>query len=72
MVPAARPQDPGAGACTHFRAGLVLQRGERRACCYGCVRDGGHSGWLSDNIDKAKDYWDPEARIKDLWSVVGY
>lgn len=54
---------------------------------YGCRRDGGHSGWLNDNLKEApgkpefheitarwtfKDRWDPEQRIRDLWDVVAY
>ena len=54
---------------------------------YGCRRDGGHSGWLKDNLKEApgspefheitarwtfKDRWDPEQRIRDLWDVVAY
>jgi len=54
---------------------------------YGCRRDGGHSGWLNDNLKQApgkpefheitarwtfKDRWDPEKRIRDLWDVLAY
>lgn len=53
----------------------------------GCVREGGHGGWLADNMKSAKgapEYhtvtaqwtfdgkWDPEQRIRDLWHVVEY
>ena len=54
---------------------------------YGCYRDGGHSGWLADNLTEAKGSpefhgitakwtyggkWDPESKIRDLWNVLGY
>ena len=54
---------------------------------YGCYRDGGHSGWLADNLTEAKGSpefhgitakwtyggtWDPESKIRDLWTVLGY
>lgn len=52
-----------------------------------CWREGGHSGWLADNLRTAPgapeyhtvtarwtfgDRWDPEARIRDLWLVLAY
>ena len=58
-----------------------------RVYYYGCTRDGGHSGWLNDNMDKAEGNptyytttatwtfdgkWDPEKRIRDLWNVLAY
>ena len=53
----------------------------------GCTRDGGHSGWLADNLQTAEGHpafyeitapwtfdgqWDPERRIRDLWGVLAY
>jgi len=53
----------------------------------GCTRDGGHSGWLNDNLHMAAGQpalsditpqwtfsgkWDPEKRIADLWDVLVY
>lgn len=58
-----------------------------RTYYHGCTRDGGHSGWLRDNLELAKDApefygitarwtfdgrWDPEGRIRDLWKVLAY
>ena len=58
-----------------------------RAYYYACKREGGHSGWLADNLQEAAGQpafhainalwtfdrkWNPEARIRDLWNVVGY
>lgn len=52
-----------------------------------CVREGGHSGWLNDNFNESDEKpvyynlnarwtfggkWDPEARIRSLWNVLGY
>ena len=52
-----------------------------------CTREGGHSGWLKNNLkeaDSTLEYysitarwtfdgkWDPEKRIRDLWHVLGY
>ena len=52
-----------------------------------CTREGGHSGWLNDNFNEAEGQpvyydmtarwtfggkWDPEARIRSLWNVLGY
>ena len=54
---------------------------------YGCRRDGGHSGWLKDNLQTApgspefhgitaqwtfNDRWNPEQRIRQLWNVLAY
>ena len=59
----------------------------RRVYYAGCHRDGGHSGWLNDNLKEAPDSpqfyeitakwtfngrWDPEQRIRDLWYVLEY
>lgn len=53
----------------------------------GCYRDGGDSGWLQDNVGKLENAptyysvnanwtfngkWDPEKRIRDLWSLLAY
>lgn len=50
-------------------------------------REGGHSGWLADNLSAAPGspefhtvtatwtfggQWDPEQRIRDLWDVIAY
>ncbi len=58
-----------------------------RTYYYGCTREGGHSGWLDNNLDKAENApafyeitakwafdgkWDPEKRIHDLWNVLAY
>ena len=58
-----------------------------RTYYWACWRDGGHSGWLDDNLRTAPgapEYhtvtarwtfngrWDPEARIRDLWPVLAY
>ncbi|MBR1547357.1 MAG: pectate lyase [Prevotella sp.] len=59
----------------------------QRTYYWACWRDGGHSGWLADNLRTAPgqpeyhtvtarwtfgDRWNPEARIRDLWSVLAY
>ncbi|MCR4852608.1 MAG: pectate lyase [Prevotella sp.] len=59
----------------------------QRAYYYGCKREGGNSGWLSNNLEKSKQApefhavtaqwafdgkWDPEQRLRDLWYVVAY
>ena len=59
----------------------------QRAYYWASWRDGGHSGWLDNNLDKADGHpeyhmmtarwtfgkrWDPERRIRDLWNVMGY
>ena len=59
----------------------------QRTYYYGCVRDGGHSGWLRNNLDQApgnppfhaitalwtfSGRWDPEQHIRDLWPVLAY
>lgn len=53
----------------------------------GCTREGGHSGWLTDNLRDAPgapEYhtvtaswtfdgkWNPEERIRDLWPYLAY
>lgn len=58
-----------------------------RTYYYGCTREGGHSGWLSNNLDKAEGSptyysanalwtfdgkWDPEACIREHWKVLAY
>lgn len=58
-----------------------------RVYYHGCTRDGGHSGWLNDNLHMAAGQpalsditpqwtfsgkWDPEKRIRDLWDVLAY
>lgn len=59
----------------------------QRTYYHGCKRDGGHSGWLADNLDTAPgrppfhaitarwtfdEKWDPEAKMKELWEVIAY
>ena len=59
----------------------------QRVYYYGCHRQGGHSGWLDNNLQQAESApafygitarwtfdgkWDPEQRIRDLWSVLAY
>lgn len=51
------------------------------------VRQGGQSGWLDDNLEKAPDpkefwsmtavntfekKWDPEQRLRDVWKLIAY
>mgnify|MGYP001943191261 CR=1 FL=1 len=58
-----------------------------RVYYYGCSRDGGHSGWLNDNLQEAEGSpefhaitaqwtfdgkWNPEKRVRDLWNVLTY
>ncbi|MBR5850776.1 MAG: pectate lyase [Alistipes sp.] len=58
-----------------------------RTYYYGCTREGGHSGWLKDNLHEAENApapygvtahwtfegkWNPEKRIRDLWHVLAY
>ena len=58
-----------------------------RAYYYACSRDGGHSGWLDDNLQTAEGKpefhainalwtfdgrWNPERHIRDLWNVLAY
>ena len=58
-----------------------------RTYYWACWREGGHSGWLDDNLRTAPgapeyhtvtarwtfgDRWNPEARIRDLWLVLAY
>ena len=59
----------------------------QRTYYYGCRREGGHSGWLNDNLSTAPGspefhgvtalwtfdgQWNPEARIRELWNVLCY
>ncbi len=59
----------------------------QRTYYYNCTREGGHSGWLNNNLEKAagapspsdinalwtfEGKWDPEQRIRDLWEVLAY
>ncbi|MDO4758307.1 MAG: pectate lyase [Rikenellaceae bacterium] len=52
-----------------------------------CMREGGHSGWMSDNFHTSEEKpiyysltprwtfnnaWDPESRIRELWHILGY
>ena len=58
-----------------------------RTYYWGCTREGGHSGWLANNLSQAEGSpafhaitakwtfsgkWDPEARIRDLWKALAY
>ena len=58
-----------------------------RSYYHNCYREGGNSGWLKDNLKEAEGspefheitaswtfnkLWDPEKRIRDLWSVLAY
>ena len=58
-----------------------------RAYYYACTREGGHSGWLDNNLQEAKGSpefhavnalwtfdgrWNPERHIRDLWNVLAY
>ncbi len=60
----------------------------QRTYYYDCVREGGDSGWLSNNLKDSDgsnlqyynitaqwtfgNKWDPEKRIRDLWKVLEY
>lgn len=59
----------------------------KRVYYYGCTREGGHGSWLDDNLSEApgspafhaitarwtfNDKWDPEATVRQLWSVLEY
>jgi len=59
----------------------------QRIYYFDCKREGGHSGWLDNNLHKAEEAvpfyaitaqwtfggkWDPEKRIRELWSVLAY
>ena len=59
----------------------------QRTYYWACSRDGGHSGWLDNNLRTAPgapeyhtvtarwtfgDRWNPEARIRELWQVLAY
>lgn len=58
-----------------------------RTYYYNCTREGGHSGWLKNNLHEAEgspNYfnmtaqwtfngrWDPEKHIRELWNVLAY
>ncbi len=58
-----------------------------RTYYYNCTREGGHSGWMNNNLNSSEDSpnveeitplwtfggkWDPESRIRELWSVLAY
>lgn len=58
-----------------------------RTYYYNCSREGGHSGWLDNNLTTAEghpeyhtvtarwtfnDRWDPEAHVRSLWNVLAY
>ena len=58
-----------------------------RTYYYNCSREGGHSGWLRNNLEQSeeaaefhaftalwtfKGQWDPEQKLRDLWSVLAY
>lgn len=75
--PATRPKDKVVDPCPW---GL-------RTYYWACWREGGHSGWLADNLRTAPgapeyhtvtarwtfgDRWNPEARIRELWQVLAY
>ena len=59
----------------------------QRTYYYNCSREGGHSGWLNNNLqeaDNAPDFfgitaewtfggeWNPEKHIRELWPVLAY
>ncbi len=59
----------------------------QRTYYHGCSREGGHAGWLADNLGNApgspaphaitarwtfEGKWDPERRIRELWPVLAY
>ena len=58
-----------------------------RTYYYNCHREGGNSGWLSNNLHEAENApeyhgitalwtfegkWNPEKRIRELWNVLAY
>lgn len=58
-----------------------------RVYYWGCIREGGDSGWLRNNLNEAPgnpeyhtltarwtfdDKWNPEERIRELWNVLAY
>ena len=60
--------------------------GERVYYLY-CCREGGHSGWMDNNIEKSEEQgtyhsttaawtfggrWDPEKHIRNLWKYIAY
>lgn len=59
----------------------------QRVYYYGCTRSGGQGDWLKNNLQEADGApnfygitaqwtfdrkWDPEKRVRDLWSVLAY
>lgn len=59
----------------------------QRTYYYGCIREGGNTGWLKNNLHESEsapefyaitarwtfdNKWDPEQRIRDLWNVLAY
>ncbi len=59
----------------------------QRVYYYRCSREGGHSGWLDDNLEQAENSvpfwamtadwtfdgkWDPEKTIRDMWKTIAY
>ncbi len=59
----------------------------QRTYYHSCIREGGNSGWLNDNLNEAEGSpkfhqvtskwvfgkrWNPEQRIKDLWDILEY
>lgn len=59
----------------------------QRTYYYACIREGGQSGWLNNNLQEAENApvfyditaqwtfdgkWDPEQRIRELWNVLAY
>lgn len=59
----------------------------QRTYYHACIRNGGQSDWLDDNISQAdgspefhsitakwtfNNKWDPEARIAELWNILAY
>ena len=58
-----------------------------RVYYYNCSREGGHSGWLANNLNQSEEapafhevtarwtfnnQWNPEAKIRELWNVLAY
>ena len=85
-----RPHDP-----LYYHADLYLRCPGVDFLCpwglrvyyYNCSREGGHSGWLANNLNQSEEapafhavtarwtfneQWDPEAKIRELWHVLGY
>lgn len=59
----------------------------QRIYYYNCVREGGHSGWLDNNLQAAEGSpafhgitahwtfdgrWNPEEKVRQLWNVLAY